>query len=90
MSDHIYKQIELTGSSKSSVKDAIQNAIGRNKRHCSWSIHRNAKFTWSLNRSNSNDGIIPEIGFNLSMFSASLEYYAMPLFYSDLKNHKTG
>ena len=27
MSDHIYKQIELTGSSKSSVEDAIQNAI---------------------------------------------------------------
>lgn len=27
MSDHVYKQIELTGSSKVSVEDAIQNAI---------------------------------------------------------------
>jgi dodecin len=27
MSDHIYKQIELTGSSKTSVEDAVQNAI---------------------------------------------------------------
>ena len=27
MSDHIYKKIELVGSSKSSVEDAIQNAI---------------------------------------------------------------
>ena len=27
MSDHIYKKIELGGSSKSSVEDAIQNAI---------------------------------------------------------------
>lgn len=27
MSDHVYKQIELTGSSKTSVEDAIQNAI---------------------------------------------------------------
>src|SRR5437016_12021949 len=29
MSDHIYKQIELTGSSKTSVEDAVQNAITR-------------------------------------------------------------
>ena len=27
MNDHVYKQIELTGSSKTSVEDAIQNAI---------------------------------------------------------------
>ena len=27
MSDHIYKQVELTGSSKTSVEDAVQNAI---------------------------------------------------------------
>lgn len=27
MSDHIYKKIELVGSSKTSVEDAIQNAI---------------------------------------------------------------
>ena len=27
MSDHVYKKIELTGSSKTSVEDAIENAI---------------------------------------------------------------
>ena len=27
MSDHVYKKIELVGSSKQSVEDAIQNAI---------------------------------------------------------------
>lgn len=27
VSDHIYKQVELTGSSKTSVEDAVQNAI---------------------------------------------------------------
>ena len=27
MSDHVYKKIELVGSSKTSVEDAIQNAI---------------------------------------------------------------
>ena len=27
MSDHVYKKIELVGSSRTSVEDAIQNAI---------------------------------------------------------------
>jgi flavin-binding protein dodecin len=27
MSDHIYKQVELTGSSQKSVEEAVQNAI---------------------------------------------------------------
>lgn len=27
MSEHTYKQIELTGSSKTSIEDAVQNAI---------------------------------------------------------------
>ena len=27
MSEHVYKQIELTGSSKDSIEDAVQNAI---------------------------------------------------------------
>ena len=27
MNGHVYKQIELTGSSKTSVEDAVQNAI---------------------------------------------------------------
>ena len=29
MSDHVYKHVELTGSSTSSMEAAIQNAIGR-------------------------------------------------------------
>ena len=29
MSDHVYKHIELTGSSKTSIQDAIESAIGR-------------------------------------------------------------
>ncbi len=27
MSDHVYKKIELTGSSPSSIEDAVENAI---------------------------------------------------------------
>jgi flavin-binding protein dodecin len=29
MSEHIYKQVELTGSSKTSMEDAVQNAISK-------------------------------------------------------------
>lgn len=29
MSDHVYKSIELTGSSKTSIDDAIHNAVAR-------------------------------------------------------------
>lgn len=29
MSEHVYKHIELTGSSKTSVQDAIENAVQR-------------------------------------------------------------
>jgi dodecin len=29
MSDHVYKMIELTGSSSSSIEDAIRNAVNR-------------------------------------------------------------
>ncbi len=29
MADHIYKHIELTGSSTKSIEDAIQNAVAR-------------------------------------------------------------
>lgn len=29
MSDHVYKQIEITGSSKTSVEDAVQKAIAK-------------------------------------------------------------
>ena len=29
MEDHVYKQIELTGSSRTTIEDAIQNAIAK-------------------------------------------------------------
>jgi len=29
MEDHIYKQVELTGSSRTTVEDAVQNAIAK-------------------------------------------------------------
>ncbi len=29
MSDHIYKQLELTGSSTSSIEEAVNNALAR-------------------------------------------------------------
>jgi flavin-binding protein dodecin len=29
MSDHVYKKIELVGSSKQSIEEAIQNAVSR-------------------------------------------------------------
>ena len=29
MSDHIYKKVELTGTSASSIEDAVQNALKR-------------------------------------------------------------
>jgi len=39
MSDHVYKLVELTGSSGKSIEDAINNAIakaGRTLRHLHW------------------------------------------------------
>jgi len=39
MDDHIYKQVELTGSSRTNVEDAIQNAItkaGETLRNIHW------------------------------------------------------
>lgn len=39
MSDHVYKHVELTGSSESGVEDAIRNALeraSRSVRHMRW------------------------------------------------------
>jgi flavin-binding protein dodecin len=39
MDDHVYKIIELSGSSQTSIEDAIQNAVGRAARtlkHLRW------------------------------------------------------
>ena len=34
MQDHVYKMIELAGSSETSIEDAIQNAITRLPKRC--------------------------------------------------------
>lgn len=31
MSDHVYKKIEIVGSSKTSIEDAVQNAVNKAK-----------------------------------------------------------
>lgn len=39
MEDHVYKQVELTGSSRTTIEDAIQNAIakaGKTLRNIHW------------------------------------------------------
>jgi len=39
MSDHVYKNVELVGSSKTSIEDAIENAIGtaaKTLKHFEW------------------------------------------------------
>lgn len=39
MSEHVYKHIELTGSSKTSIEEAIRNAIAKaheSVRHIQW------------------------------------------------------
>jgi flavin-binding protein dodecin len=39
MSDHVYKKVELVGSSKNGVEDAIQNAISnasKSLKHLDW------------------------------------------------------
>ncbi len=39
MSDHVYKHIELTGSSATGIEDAVRNAIARaheTVRHMQW------------------------------------------------------
>jgi flavin-binding protein dodecin len=40
MTEHIYKQIELTGSSKTSVEDAVQNAITKASKTRNSRVHR--------------------------------------------------
>jgi flavin-binding protein dodecin len=39
MSDHVYKKVELVGSSATSIEDGIQNAIGtaaKTLKHLEW------------------------------------------------------
>ena len=54
MDEHIYKQIELTGSSKKSMEDAIQNAItkaGETLRNIHWFQVTETLFTSKITRS---------------------------------------
>ena len=37
MAEHVYKSIEITGSSRTSVEDAINGAIARARRRCTTS-----------------------------------------------------
>ena len=67
MSDHVYKQIELTGSSPNNIKDAIENAVGK----ASKTIHNMRWFEVTDIRGHIEDGKIAhwqvcmKIGFTL-------------------------
>ena len=67
MPDHVYKSIELTGSSKTSPKDAIENAINK----ASQSIHDMRWFEVVDTRGHIDDGKIAhwqvtvKVGFTL-------------------------
>ena len=38
MPDHVYRIIEVAGSSEKSIEDAIQNAVGRARAPCGRSV----------------------------------------------------
>ena len=67
MQDHIYKIIELAGSSDASIEDAIQNAIGR----ASESLHNLRWFEVIQTRGQVEGGkvryyqVILKVGFTL-------------------------
>ena len=67
MSNHVYKQIELTGSSPAGVKDAVSNAVSR----ASKTIHSMRWFEVTDIRGHIDDGKIAhwqvsvKIGFTL-------------------------
>ena len=67
MQDHIYKIIELAGSSEASIEDAIQNAIGR----ASESLHNLRWFEVIQTRGQVEGGkvryyqVILKVGFTL-------------------------
>ena len=67
MSDHIYKKIELVGSSTSSIEDAIQQAITK----ASASLHNLDWFEVSETRGHIRDGkvahyqVVLKVGFRL-------------------------
>ena len=67
MSDHVYKHIELTGSSKKSIEDAIENAIAR----ASKTLHGMQWFEVTDTRGHIEDGKVAwwqvtiKVGFTL-------------------------
>ncbi|MDZ7748353.1 MAG: dodecin [Halofilum sp. (in: g-proteobacteria)] len=67
MSDHVYKHLELTGSSEKGIEDAVQNAIER----ASQTVHNMRWFEVRDTRGHIEDGRIShwqvtvEVGFTL-------------------------
>jgi len=67
MSDHVYKHIDLTGSSENSIEEAVQNAISR----AASTIHNMRWFQVRDTRGHIEDGRIShwqvtvEVGFTL-------------------------
>ncbi|MDX1608532.1 MAG: dodecin [Halofilum sp. (in: g-proteobacteria)] len=67
MSDHVYKHIELTGSSTKSIEDAVENAIAR----ASKTIHNMRWFQVRDTRGHVDNGkvshwqVTVEVGFTL-------------------------
>jgi flavin-binding protein dodecin len=67
MSDHIYKKIELVGSSKTSIEDAIQQAIEK----ANASLHNLDWFEVVETRGHIHDGkvahyqVVLKVGFRL-------------------------
>jgi len=67
MSDHVYKKVELVGSSETSIEDAIQNAIetaAKTLKHLEW-------FEVSETRGHITDGkvghyqVVLNVGFRI-------------------------
>ncbi len=67
MSDHVYKKLEIVGSSTTGIEDAVQNAIAR----CGASVHHMRWFEVVETRGNIRDGkvdhwqVTVKIGFTL-------------------------
>lgn len=67
MSDHVYKHIELTGSSEKGIEDAVQNAVSR----ASKTIHNMRWFQVRDTRGHIENGkvlhwqVTVEVGFTL-------------------------
>ncbi len=67
MSDHVYKSLELTGTSAISSDDAVQNAIAK----ASKSVHNLRWFQLLETRGDINDGVVAhwqvtmKVGFTL-------------------------